>query len=108
MTPLTAHEKAAIVARVFELQLVLAMRSTAYRGQYKQFRAVYRGDSRAFVDAFNTCRTDEDRERWLNQLAIYSRDEIEPGVSGERDITPTLADIGPSSSWRGGEYRATE
>jgi hypothetical protein len=48
-------------------------------------RETYQGDSRTFVDAFDQCRTDKDREQWVHQLAAYLRGEIEPQLWQELD-----------------------
>ncbi len=62
--------------RFRELQEGIAANAPDVQARYDEFARVYRGDSRAFVDAFAICRTSADRDRWVTQLNAYLYDEI--------------------------------
>jgi hypothetical protein len=74
--PLGDDEKREIVVRFRELQDGIAVNAPDLQARYEQFAGAYRGDSRAFVDAFPSCRTSADRDRWVTQLTAYLYDEI--------------------------------
>ena len=74
----SADQKRQIVTAFYDLMVAVATGSSAIAECYNAFRDVYRGESRTFVDAFHSCRTDADRDRWVTQLLEYLRQEIEP------------------------------
>ena len=77
MTPLDDDEKRRIVEAY--KTLVAAIRrnvaSAATQAAFEAFQWAYRGNSRAYVDAFPA---PNQRAKWVGQLRIYLRDEIEP------------------------------
>ena len=74
MTPLTDDEKRAIVAAFKELERAIREASGDVADRYGIFCRAYRGDSRAYVDAFSQA---SDRMRWIGQLRRYLMDEID-------------------------------
>jgi hypothetical protein len=77
MTPLDDDEQRSIVEAY--RALVAAIRkdaaSAATGTAFEAFQWAYRGDSRAYVDAFPA---PDQRTTWVGQLRIYLRDEIAP------------------------------
>jgi hypothetical protein len=73
---LSDDDKRQIVRRFRDLHHGIAAHSRDVQARYHAFTQVYRGDSRAFVDAFASCRTSADRDRWATQLNAYLYDEI--------------------------------
>jgi len=84
---LTNEQKRRIIRRFYDLLLAIGTGSPTGE-RYEAFRVAYRGDSRAFVDAFDQCHTDRDREQWVNRLAVYLQDEIEPRFWHELNDDP--------------------
>ena len=76
MPPLDADEKRNIV-EAYKV-LIQAIRkdamSAATKAAFEAFQWAYRGNSRAFVDAFPES---DQRANWVGQLGIYLRSEIE-------------------------------
>ena len=77
MTPLSDDEKRAITKRFQRFKRALADNDPDVGAKYSAFLSTYRGESRAFVDGFAGVR-DQDKPRWIRQLATYLMDEIEP------------------------------
>jgi hypothetical protein len=75
MTPLTDDEKRQIATRFQELKTAVDSNEPNVHGRVSAFENVYRGDSGAFIKAFDQAT---DKTQWMRQLEMYLMDEIEP------------------------------
>ena len=75
MTPLTDDEKRQIATRFQELKTAIDTNEPNVHGRVSAFENVYRGDSGAFIKAFDQAM---DKTQWMRQLEMYLMDEIEP------------------------------
>ena len=75
MTPLTEEEKREIVTSYRKLKEAIESEEDL-QSSFNALQSVYRGNCRGYIDGFSQVHANQ-RSKWVGQLGIYLKDDIE-------------------------------